>query len=139
MVFTALFFYKVHKKFTRSISRDLFQSFEPRASRRFSYFEFQISIETCLLMNDSVPCPWVCVCLNLSRIYWTHARSISFYWNKFCINCLRFNWRKSILVSKTRCNFRRCSVHSWQHSEKWYQTLLQKSQKIHQFFTLIFL
>ena len=44
MVFTALFFYEVHKKFTQSISRDLYQSFEPSSpestlQRFFSFFQ----------------------------------------------------------------------------------------------------
>ena len=73
-------YYGVHRKFTRSISRDLFQSFEPRASKRFLTFKIQISIESLFTFER----PWVCVCSNLSHNIFEHTHI------QFCMMVLNF-------------------------------------------------
>ena len=63
--------------------------------------------------------------------HWTHAHSVSFDGTKFCISCL--------------CCFISCLIWSVKQdafflgtqstAKKWYQTLLRKSQKMHDFST----
>ena len=78
-------YYGVHKKFTRSISRDLFQSFEQFLNREFSWtFEIQISIEFVYFWTTM----GVRMFKLITQYFWTNAHSILYDGTKFCISCL---------------------------------------------------